>query len=155
MSRLPLVLLLAAAAAGGLSAQQPAPGQAPSMVEETQLERDTRALAAELRCVVCQGLSLQDSPSPLAQEMRAVIAEQLAAGSSREEVKAYFVEKYGEWVLLEPTASGFNLIVYVVPVLLLLGGAAFVFFTARKWTRRPPGASPPASVHTGEDAALR
>jgi len=110
--------------------------QAPSTHEETQLERDTRQLATELRCPVCQGLSLQDSPSGLSQEMRAIIREQLVAGKSVAEVKQYFVEKYGEWILLEPQPRGFNLTVYIAPVLLLLGGAAFIYFTARKWTRQ-------------------
>jgi len=109
---------------------------APSTHEETQLERDTRQLASELRCPVCQGLSLQDSPSELSQEMRAIIRDQLEAGKSVEEVKQYFVAKYGEWILLEPTPHGFNLMVYLAPVLLLLGGAAFLFFTARRWTRQ-------------------
>lgn len=158
MRTLLLALSLAAAplaAPLALHAQAPLPAaQAPDTHEETQLERDTRALASELRCVVCQGLSLQDSPSPLAQEMRAVIAEQLAAGKSKEEVRAYFVDKYGEWVLLQPTASGFNLIVWLMPVLLLLAGAAFVYRTARKWTQAPPGSAVPAptpdeNVHIG------
>jgi cytochrome c-type biogenesis protein CcmH len=146
------LLLAAPAAVHGLQAAG-VPRQA-TTIEETQIDRDTRAIAAELRCVVCQGLSLQDSPSELAQEMRAVIREQLASGKSKAEVREYFIDRYGEWVLLQPTARGFNLIVYVVPVLLLLAGALFVYFTARKWTRTPPGVVPPAgtpddTVHVG------
>lgn len=115
---------------------QPATGQAASrVIEETELDRQTRAVAAQLRCVVCQGLSIQDSPSTLAQEMRDVVRERLAAGESPAQVKAYFVANYGEWVLLEPAPSGFNLLVYVLPVLMLIGGAAFVFVTARRMTR--------------------
>jgi cytochrome c-type biogenesis protein CcmH len=130
-----------------------APGKPGASHEETQLERDTRMISSQLRCPVCQGLSLQDSPSPLAQEMRAVVTEQLRAGKTPAEVKQYFVDKYGEWILLEPEASGFNLVVYVVPVLLLLGGALFVYRTARKWTQHRPGddAAAPVdeSVHAG------
>ena len=152
MRTLLLLALLLAPPAAAQTPAAPAP-QAPVTHEETQLERDTRAIAAELRCVVCQGLSLQDSPSPLAQEMRSVITEQLRAGKSKDEVKEYFIARYGEWVLLQPKATGFNLIVYVVPVLLLLGGALFVYRTARKWTTRPPGSSeepaPDESVHVG------
>jgi cytochrome c-type biogenesis protein CcmH len=126
-----------------LSAQEvPAPAPAtrrPQIIEETELDRQTRAVASQLRCVVCQGLSVDDSPSQLAQEMRALVREQLEAGMTPAEVKQFFVEKYGEWVLLEPRASGFNLVVYVLPVLMLIGGAAFVFMTARSMVR-PTGA---------------
>ncbi|MEX0907653.1 MAG: cytochrome c-type biogenesis protein CcmH, partial [Gemmatimonadota bacterium] len=62
------------------------------IVEEVELDRQTRDVAAQLRCVVCQGLSIQDSPSSLAQEMRAVVREQLAAGKSPDEVKQFFVD---------------------------------------------------------------
>jgi len=112
---------------------------APSTHEETQLERDTRQLASELRCPVCQGLSLQDSPSELSQEMRDIIRDQLEAGKSVEEVKQYFVAKYGEWILLSPAPHGFNLTVYIAPVVLLLGGAAFLYFAARRWVRHDAG----------------
>jgi hypothetical protein len=70
--------------------------------EETLIDRQTREISSKLRCVVCQGLSLQDSPSQLAQEMRAIVREKLEEGMTPDEVKAYFVEKYGEWVLLQP-----------------------------------------------------
>ena len=121
---------------GAGAAEAPAVQQGPRIVEETQLDRDTRQLAAELRCPVCQGLSLEDSPSELSQEMRQIIKEQLEAGKSVEEVKAYFVEKYGEWILLEPEPHGFNLMVYFLPVVLLLGGAFFLYRTAKRWTKQ-------------------
>ena len=66
------------------------------------------------------------------------------------EVKAYFVEKYGEWILLQPEPHGFNLAVYILPVLLLAGGALFVYSTAKKWTRQ--GAPSDASPESTEDA---
>jgi cytochrome c-type biogenesis protein CcmH len=99
------------------------------------LEARVREVSSQLRCVVCQGLSIEDSPSELAQEMKAVVREQLAAGKSPEEVKLYFVEKYGEWILLQPKAEGFNLVVYLLPVVFVLGGIAFVVFAVRRWTR--------------------
>ena len=123
----------------------PAATTVPVTLEETQLERDTRQLASELRCPVCQGLSLQDSPSELSQEMRAIIREQLLAGNSVEQVKQYFVAKYGEWILLQPEPHGFNLTVYIAPVLLLLGGAAFLYFTAKRWTRQQKEGAQPLS----------
>ncbi|HUF50499.1 MAG TPA: cytochrome c-type biogenesis protein [Longimicrobiales bacterium] len=119
-------------------AQEPAATGVPGgVVRETELDRQVKAVSAQLRCVVCQGLSLADSPSELAQDMRAIVREQLEAGKTPAEVKAYFVERYGEWVLLQPEPRGFNLVVYIAPILLLVGGAAFVYFKARSLTRVP------------------
>lgn len=99
-----------------------------------ELDAQVRKLSAELRCPVCQGLSLADSPSELSQEMKSVVRAQLAAGKSPDEVKAYFVGRYGEWILLEPKPHGWNLLVYALPLLLVLAGLAGVFFVARRWT---------------------
>ncbi len=101
------------------------------------LEAATKSVASQLRCPVCQGVSIQDSPSELAQQMRTVVKEQLAAGKSPDEVKDYFVSKYGEWILLEPKARGFNLLVYALPAALVLGGAVFLVFLVKKWTAAP------------------
>lgn len=137
-------LVLALVFAGApVQAQDPAPERAPALSDE-ELERRTREVASQIRCVVCQGVSLEDSPSTLAQEMRAVVREQLAAGRTPEEVKRYFVDRYGEWALLEPEPSGFNLLVYLLPLAMLLAGVVFVFLTMRRWTRaRPAGAVAP------------
>jgi cytochrome c-type biogenesis protein CcmH len=87
---------------------------------------------------VCQGESIQESPAELAKQMRQVVREQLAAGRSGEEVKAYFVSRYGEWILLEPKARGANLLVYVLPFALLLGGAGVIVMSVRRWMRHSP-----------------
>jgi cytochrome c-type biogenesis protein CcmH len=104
-------------------------------VAETRLDVQTREVSSQLRCVVCQGLSIQDSPADLAREMRAVVREQLAAGRTPDQVKQYFVQRYGEMVLLRPEPSGFNLLVYAMPVVMLLFGTLFVFLKAKQWTR--------------------
>jgi cytochrome c-type biogenesis protein CcmH len=122
-------------------------------VEETLIDRQTREISSKLRCVVCQGLSLQDSPSQLAQEMRAIVREKLEEGMAPDEVKAYFVEKYGEWVLLQPEPRGFNLLVYILPIAILFGGAGFVFLKARSWTRRGGDGTDPAVLAAEEDEA--
>lgn len=88
------------------------------------LDDRVRDVASGLRCPVCQNLSVADSPSALAGEMRAEIAERLAAGSTPEEVEAFFVERYGEWVLLAPTREGLNLVPWLVPLVGLLLGLA-------------------------------
>ena len=118
---------------------------------DSLLEARTRNLSAQLRCPVCQGLSLQDSPSELSQQMRDVVRSQIALGKSDEEVKAYFVERYGEWILMAPKARGFNLLVYVLPFLGLIAGASVLFFAVRRWTRAS-ASDPSASVAIEDDA---
>lgn len=83
---------------------------------------------------MCQGESIQDSPSELAKQMRAVVRDRLRAGDTPDQVKAYFVSRYGEWILLEPTMTGLNILLYVLPVVLMVGGLALVAFLVRRWT---------------------
>ena len=83
--------------------------------EPPDIDEQTRNIAQELRCVVCQNLSVADSPSEMAQQMRGVVREQLRAGKTPQEVKDFFVSKYGEWVLLAPKTQGFSLLVWVLP----------------------------------------
>jgi cytochrome c-type biogenesis protein CcmH len=115
-----------------------AAAQAPS---DSVLEAQTTMLAAELRCPVCQGNSIQDSPSELAQQMRDVIRDQLRSGKTPDEVRAYFVDKYGEWILLAPKAEGFNLVVYAIPFAAILVGGFIVWRTLRRWTQGPTAAA--------------
>ena len=96
-------------------------------------------VASRLRCVVCQNLSVADSPSEMASQMRAIIRERLAAGESPQDVQRYFVERYGEWILLEPTRRGFNLVVWLVPLVVVVAGLASVAVLVRRWTRRRAG----------------
>jgi cytochrome c-type biogenesis protein CcmH len=103
-------------------------------VADSALEAQTTAVASTLRCPVCQGESIQDSPSDLARQMRAVVRDRLRAGETPDQVKAYFASKYGEWILLEPTMKGLNILLYAIPVLLVVGGLALVTFLVRRWT---------------------
>ncbi|HEY7206151.1 MAG TPA: cytochrome c-type biogenesis protein [Methylomirabilota bacterium] len=103
-------------------------------------EETVHDVAAQLRCVVCQSLSVADSPSETAHQMKAIIRERLAAGDSPDQVKAYFVEKYGTWILLSPPRQGFNWLVWVVPFAGLAGGLVLVLVVVRRWSRRPPAA---------------
>ncbi len=137
LRKITIVLLLAVAAGAGMtpgSAQTPSEQQAAQAVtEDPQLEAQVRKVAANLRCPTCRALSVLDSPSEMALEMRDLIREQLRAGKTPEEVTAYFVDRYGEWILLKPTAEGFNWTVWLLPVLMIAGGLVFVFLTARRW----------------------
>ncbi len=102
------------------------------------LEDRTREVAAELRCVVCQNLSVADSPSEMAQQMRAIVREQLQAGKSPQQIKDFFVSKYGEWVLLAPSPKGFNLLIWVVPFVVLISGLMVGVIMLRRWTANTP-----------------
>ncbi len=118
-----------------------------SPLTASSVEEQVREITAELRCPVCQNLSVADSPSRMANQMRDLVRERLEAGESPEAVKAYFVERYGEWILLAPKKEGFNLLVWVLPFLGMFGGALALFAVVRRWVRRPepePGAVDPA-----------
>lgn len=103
---------------------------------DAELETRVREIASTLRCPTCRALSVQDSPSGMAEEMRGLIREQLRAGRTPDEVKGYFVERYGEWILLKPKAEGFNWAVWLLPVFVLAGGLLFVMLTARRWVQQ-------------------
>ena len=127
-------------------------GAAPS--GRTVTEDQVRDVAANLRCVVCQSLSVADSPSETANQMRAIVRERLAAGETPEQVTAYFVEKYGTWILLAPPRRGFDLLVWVVPFVGLALGLVLVGLAMRRWRRRS-AAVPPAAVDEATRERIR
>jgi cytochrome c-type biogenesis protein CcmH len=110
-------------------------------------------IASELRCVVCQNLSVADSPSEMAAQMRAIVRERLAAGDSPEQVREYFVERYGEWILLAPRRQGFNLLVWGFPIVAVAVGMVAVAALLRRWTRRQPPA--PVAVDAAMSERIR
>lgn len=136
-----LALLLLAAA--------PLRAQTMATPADAELERRTSEVASGLRCPVCQGVSVEDSPTELARQMRAVVREQLAAGRSPDQVRGYFVDKYGEWILLAPQASGFNLLIYVLPWLAVLAGILVIVVMVRRWTRPLPAEVPVTAEPAG------
>jgi cytochrome c-type biogenesis protein CcmH len=97
--------------------------------EPATIEDRAQAISAGLRCPVCQNLSVADSPSRLAGEMRAEVEGQLRAGRTDDEVRAFFVARYGEWVLLEPR----SLLPFLVPIAAVaIGIAAWVVVVRRR-----------------------
>lgn len=102
---------------------------------DSVLDRRVRSVSMRLRCPVCQGESIQESPAELAQQMKSVVREQLAAGQSEQDVLNYFLAKYGDWILLEPRAEGINLLVYWIPVIFLVIGGVVLFMTVKKWVK--------------------
>jgi cytochrome c-type biogenesis protein CcmH len=137
--------LLSLALAAGLATGQFAPQQAGSAPLEPALEARVQKLGKELRCAVCQGLSIADSPSSMARAQLDTVRSLVAEGKTDEEVVAYFVARYGEWVLLEPKREGFNWLVWAGPVLLVIGG---LFVILRQIQHAPAPASAPANPAT-------
>jgi cytochrome c-type biogenesis protein CcmH len=119
---------------------------------DTVLDRRVRAVAQRLRCPVCQGESIQESPAELAAQMKGVVREQLAAGKSEQDVLNYFLAKYGDWILLEPRAEGINLLVYWIPVIFMLIGGVVLFMTVKKWVK-PRGTVGPIDEVTPDATA--
>ncbi len=117
-------------------------GAAPADVTTSPTTRqptdaEVAAVAAQLRCVVCQSLSVADSPSEMAAQMRGIVRERLAAGDTPDQVVQYFVDKYGEWILLAPRARGFTLLVWLVPALGVAVGLVVLVLRVRGWAPRP------------------
>ena len=107
------------------------------------LEARMLEIASGLRCPVCQNLSVADSTSEMAREMRALIVDELRAGKRPEEIRAYFVSKYGEWILLSPTPRGVGLVVWILPALGTLAGLGGTAWLLKRWSRRGPAPAPP------------
>lgn len=100
------------------------------------VDRRVDSLAAQLRCPVCQNLSVKDSPSDVAASFRARIRQLVLRGKSDDEVKEFFVARYGEWILLEPPRRGAGVAVWLAPGLALAGGLVLAAFAVVRWTRR-------------------
>jgi cytochrome c-type biogenesis protein CcmH len=112
-------------------------------------------VAAELRCVVCQNLSVADSPSEMAAQMRAIVRERLEAGETPAQVREYFVARYGEWILLAPRRTGFNLLVWGFPIAAVVVGLVIVALLLRRWTRRQRDATTLPTVDAAMSERIR
>jgi len=145
----PLVRVAAAAEPPGETALSPSLPEGRSAATRVP-EAIVHEVASQLRCVVCQNLSVADSPSEMANQMREIVRQRLAAGETPEQVIRYFVDRYGEWILLSPAPHGLNLLVWIAPALAVLVGLAIVASLIRRWTR-PAHPAPAQPV----DAALR
>jgi cytochrome c-type biogenesis protein CcmH len=115
------------------------------------------AVASTIRCPVCQNLSVADSPSRLAAEMRREIEAELRAGRTPAQIRAELAEAYGEWILQAPPKQGINLVAWLAPVLLLVAGGVAAVLAVRSWTRRGRRGTPPPSpeVSTEDRARLQ
>jgi cytochrome c-type biogenesis protein CcmH len=131
--------LLSLALAAGLVTGQFAPQQGGSNpLADPVLEARVQKLGKELRCAVCQGVSIADSPASMARAQLDKVRELVAEGKSDEEITTYFVDRYGEWVLLAPPQHGFNWLVWLGPVALVIAG----FFVISRQIKRGPEQAP-------------
>lgn len=129
-------------------------GARPSGNPVTPAARAER-IAAELRCPVCQGLSVADSDSPTARDIRADILRRLDAGQSDAEVRQAYVERYGVWILLRPPAEGFGALVWVVPGMAAVLGGGGLVLALRRWYRLRTPEPDPDDRHRVEQALGR
>jgi cytochrome c-type biogenesis protein CcmH len=113
------------------------------------LEARARDISEGLRCLVCQNQSIDDSDADLAHDLRVIVRERLTAGDSDDQVRAFLVARYGEFVLLNPVIAPHTLLLWIAGPVVLLGGAVVVFLAARRKRRVATG----ASALTAEEAA--
>ncbi|GJQ35339.1 MAG: hypothetical protein JETCAE01_13490 [Anaerolineaceae bacterium] len=122
--------------------------------EPTPTDDEVNAIAKQLYCPVCENTPLDVCPTEACRQWRELIRQQLAEGRTEEEIKQYFVNNYGARVLSEPPRTGFNWLVYVVPPVLLLIGAAVLFNAFRAWTKPKVAASASGSGREAEPSSV-
>jgi len=106
--------------------------QPDEMLADPKLEARARTLSRELRCMVCQNQSIDDSNAPLARDLRLLLRERIKAGNSDDEVRDFLVSRYGEFVLLEPRLNRHTFILWALPALgLVIGGIALLLALQR------------------------
>ena len=106
--------------------------------ESTPSDDDVNAIAKHLYCPVCENTPLDVCPTEACRQWRELIRQQLQDGWTEEQIQQYFVENYGARVLAEPPRQGLNWLVYLLPPVLILGGAVILFRSLREWTRPKP-----------------
>jgi cytochrome c-type biogenesis protein CcmH len=114
---------------------------------DSTLDARTREVASTLRCPACEDVSIEDSPADLARDMRRLVREQLAQGKTPAQVRAYFVDRYGQWVLLDPSMSRNTAALWVLPLFAVTAGGAGLVLVVRRWSRA-------GALAVARDAAL-
>ena len=137
-------LLAAAAAAFCLAAASDPAERLPDPAQEAR----ARQIFRDVRCLVCQNESIDDSEADLAHDLRQIVREQVRAGKSEAEIKAFLTDRYGEFVLLTPSFSAGNLALWAGPFVVVLFGAALLMLRLRNRT-------PEAELSREEAARLR
>ena len=122
-----IALVLAVIASSNSLAIQPE-----EMLKDPKLEARARELSRELRCMVCQNQSIDESEAPLARDLRLLVRERLTKGDSNQQVLDFLVARYGEFVLLKPLLESRTIILWALPPVALLAGAVGLFFAVRR-----------------------
>lgn len=135
MKKFALVLFLFFVSVSHGSAVQP-----DEILSDPALEARARALSYQLRCMVCQNQSIDDSDAPLARDLRVLVRERLKAGDSDTQVREFLVARYGEFVLLEPRKNWRTALLWLAPLLVLLAGGLILlrFFAGLRAGSPPP-----------------
>jgi cytochrome c-type biogenesis protein CcmH len=151
MARLRFLFALALAA---LAYAAPARAVQPDeMLPDPALEARARTLSRELRCMVCQNQSIDDSDAPLAHDLRVLVRDRLKAGDSDSQVIDFLVARYGEFVLLKPRFEWYTAPLWLAPLALLLIGGATLWVALRR--RRAIGAGPEVAAPLNEQERAR
>lgn len=125
--------------------------QPDEVLSDPALEARARTLSKNLRCLVCRNENIDDSNADLARDLRLLLRERLVAGDSDEAAIAYIVDRYGEYVLLNPTSKGANLILWIAgPLMLVLGG-----IVAGTYVRRRRGLAEAGPIELSKDEEKR
>ncbi|MEN9708238.1 MAG: hypothetical protein RIQ68_646 [Pseudomonadota bacterium] len=122
------------------------------MLADPKMEARARDISAELRCLVCQNQSIDDSDAALARDLRLLVRERLKAGDSDTQVRDYLVARYGDFILLKPPFKMETLLLWLTPFAVLLAGAAALFAFTR---RRPAQAVASQSLSEAEKNRLQ
>ncbi|WP_428428013.1 cytochrome c-type biogenesis protein [Pararhizobium sp.] len=125
------------------------------VLADPALEARARGLSAQLRCMVCQNQSIDDSNAELAKDLRLLVRERITNGDSDEAVITYVVSRYGEFVLLNPRFETKTLLLWGAPVVLLLAGAVAMFVAGRRRTGKVTGTALSADEQARLDAVLK
>ena len=106
--------------------------QPEEILKDPAAELRARTLSTELRCLVCQNESIDDSTAPLAKDLRLIVRERITAGDTNEQVKTFLVQRYGEFVLLRPVFSARNALLWASPFLAVVFGGVLIWRSARR-----------------------
>lgn len=123
-------------------------------LEDPVLEASAREIMKEIRCLVCQNQSIEDSGAGLAQDLRQIVRERVVAGDDAEAVKAYLVDRYGDWVLLRPPFKARTAILWLAPAIFLITGLAGFVLVVRRRNAAAAGAGPAEALSAEDEARL-